>query len=145
MRTVTAVLALALLGGCASTSQDRGRLSATPTPTTSPTITNATFFLTVSNQSFQEPSVVLTVTIDGKSVIDRAFEVKGQHNFVGFPFELRPGKHTLLATAPSGTRRQASFEIPAAGKRYGVLFYWNDGQAVPYFSWQFQPTKPVFG
>jgi hypothetical protein len=145
MRLAIAILAVSLLGACASSPRQTAQAgSPTLAGTTSPDASNANFFLTISNQSFKESSVAISVVVDGARVVDQRFEVGNQHNFPSFSLDLDQGRHTLLALKSSGTKRQASFEIPANGKRYGVLFYWNDDQN-PYFSWQFQATPPAFG
>jgi len=47
----------------------------------------------VSNQSYLDDPVVLTVVIDGVDVLSQPFEVRNQHHFVRFPLRLGSG-HT---------------------------------------------------
>ena len=105
---------------------------------------HARFQLTISNQSFPQPRALIAVTVDGRRLVAQEFDVEGQHNFVGFGFDLTPGRHELVATGPFGATRKESFELPASGKRYGVLLYWNDGHEKPNFSWTFGPDQPAF-
>jgi len=60
------------------------------------------FILTVSNQSFDIDPVDIVVMIDNKTVIDKEFLVKFQHNYQTFEFDLTPGTHTLYAESLEG-------------------------------------------
>jgi hypothetical protein len=148
MKILGAVFAVLLFGACSSTGEVRSptlgvpRTTVSPAPTVDPV--RARFHLTVSNQSFREQRVTITVTIDGRRLIAQDFDVEGQHNFVGFAFDIGPGRHVLIATGASRTTHRETFELPASGKRYGVLQYWNEGTEAPYFSWSFHVEPPGF-
>jgi len=58
-------------------------------------IGNVTVHLYVSNQSFADPSVNLTVTIDGVEKFSKQCWVDDQHNWSHIEFELSKGKHTI--------------------------------------------------
>lgn len=103
----------------------------------------ADLLLYVSNQSFDEEQVDLTVVIDGLTVVDGEFDVAGQHNWVAFPLAMEPGDHELTATSDTGAERRESFRIPRQGKRYAVLDHWGeDGSAE--LTWLFQREPVAF-
>ena len=58
--------------------------------------------LMVSNQSYLDDPVTLTVVIDGFRVLSQPFEVRNQHHFVRFPLRLAPGTHELTAVSNTG-------------------------------------------
>lgn len=145
-----AVVMALLLGACTSTPAPPAAPSLGIAPSTvspAPTVeaSRATFHLTVSNQSFREQRVAITVTIDGRRLIAQDFDVEGQHNFVDFAFDFPSGRHVLVATATQRTTHEVTFDLPPSGKRYGVLQYWNEGAEAPYFTWSFRAEPPVFG
>lgn len=105
----------------------------------------ATFFLTVSNQSFQRPSVHIAVEIDGERVVAQLFEVGGQHNFVGFALALAPGEHTIEATAAGEHLAVESFELEAGDPDYGTVFFWADEETDPFVDLQILEEPPGFG
>jgi hypothetical protein len=77
----------------------------------------ADLHLWVSNQSFEEPSVVVTITIDGVEIVSQRFEVESQHNWILFP-------------------------LPEQERRYVVVNYWTyPGRA---FSWHIESTPVGF-
>ena len=139
MRLVAAILATALLGACGSTSpqQAKGIPSLLPSPSKS-------FNLTVSNQSFRDPKAKISVTIDGRTVVDQGFDVGSQHTFVAFPVDLVSGRHELVAIGPEANYT-TNFDLPAKGTRYGVLLYWNYPDETPHFTWDFKSEPPAFG
>jgi hypothetical protein len=49
-----------------------------------------TFTVYVSNQSFARPTVDIALTLDGTLRVVQDFEVKGQHNWIPFTFDLAP-------------------------------------------------------
>lgn len=51
--------------------------------------------LAITNQSFDDPDVDLTVTADGEQVVARSFPVEGQHTQTFFGLDLPPGEHTV--------------------------------------------------
>ncbi|GAB3264396.1 hypothetical protein [Arthrobacter pigmenti] len=97
--------------------------------------------LYVSNQSFDDEDVRITVTIDGVTVVDGDFHVEDQHNWVSFPLRLRSGVHEITAETNSGATLRKSFEVPRGKTRYAVIDHWTeDGSAD--LTWLFQ-RQPV--
>lgn len=102
---------------------------------------DADLVLYVSNQSFEDGDVGLKLTVDGVTVVDGEFHVKGQRNWILFPLDLLPGRHTLSAESDSGASLTESFEVPGDEPRYAVVDYWTEGDE-PEFTWNFQ-REPV--
>ncbi len=106
---------------------------------------NATLHLWVSNQSFTDDPVVVTVSIDGVQLIDQPFDVEGQHNWVLFPIEVAPGRHLVTVESGTGAQLERQFTLPDDGRRYAVIDYWNyprDGGK--HFTWRIQLTPVAF-
>ncbi len=81
--------------------------------------------LWVSNQSFEDDPVAITVEIDGVQVVDGSFEVGGQHNWFSFMIDgLEPGEHTLIATSDTGATFAATFTLPPGEPLWMVVDYW---------------------
>jgi hypothetical protein len=99
---------MALLGiGC----------STTPTDTPEPNLV-----LLVTNQSFDNPLVDITVAIDGNQVVSQDFAVGNQHNFKVLELCLPKGSHTLKADSVTGEASMTkAFELPS--KRWILLWY----------------------
>jgi hypothetical protein len=85
---------------------------------------DADLFLWVSNQSFQDASVGLKVSIDDTAIVDQRFEVQGQHNWVLFPVTVPPGDHALNVVSDTGAQLKQAFTLPTQGRRYAVIDYW---------------------
>ncbi len=60
------------------------------------------FVLTISNQSFDVDPVDIHVKLDNKTVVNKEFFVKGQHNYQTFEFTLDSGLHTISAKTTKG-------------------------------------------
>lgn len=138
-----ALVALAMVGtGCGTEAESR---AASPTASTVP-LDQANFQLTVSNQSFVRPSVLVEVTIDGRPVISERFPVGGQHNFVNFALALEPGKHTLTVSTAEGDgiSVDGGFVIPENGRHYASVLYLEEDNAQPYFRLQFTEQPQGF-
>ncbi|MFG1870767.1 hypothetical protein [Micromonospora arborensis] len=105
----------------------------------------ADLHLWVSNQSFRDDPVVLTVSIDGTAIVDRHFAVEGQHNFVLFPVRVPPGSHVVRVVAGTGVDFEERFTMPEAGRRYAAIGYVNavddGGRAI---DWIFRSTPIAF-
>lgn len=102
--------------------------------------------LFVSNQSFEDDEVLVSVTIDGVELIARTFDVEGQHNWVLFSVELPPGRHDLEVTSDTGATLTETFRTPRSGVRHAVVDYWyyaDDAQG-RYFEWRIQDEPPAF-
>jgi hypothetical protein len=82
------------------------------------------FTLLISNQSFADSTVAITITLDGETVIDQDFDVDGQHNWVEFTPAVEPGDHTITATSSTGAEFSADFNLPEDEPRWAVIDYW---------------------
>ncbi len=83
--------------------------------------------LWVSNQSFDDDPVSVTIRVDGEVVVDDSFAVGGQHNWVSFDIAgLSSGPHELVAESDSGARTDGSFTLPDGESRWLVADYWYD-------------------
>jgi hypothetical protein len=101
----------------------------------------ADLMLFVSNQSFDEEQVRLTVAVDGVPVVDGDFHVEGQHNWVGFPLSLSPGVHQITAESDTGATLSESFRVPGNKPRYAVIDHRGDDDSAE-LSWLFQ-RQPI--
>ncbi len=85
--------------------------------------------LFVSNQSYRDSEVDITVTLDGETIIDRDFNVGDQHNYIEHRIRLDAGRHTLHAatTTLDGEEVELSedFTIDPDQQRYAALDYWH--------------------
>lgn len=81
--------------------------------------------LWVSNQSFDDDPVAITVEIDGEVVVEDVFAVEGQHNWFSFMIDgLEPGEHTITAISDTGVDFAGTFTLPVDEARWMVLDYW---------------------
>lgn len=106
----------------------------------------APFTLTVSNQSFDHPSVGIRVTIDGEVIVEEDFPVEDQHRFVEFAPDVGPGAHTLHAVSGTGAELTFEFTTEDGVSLWAVLDYWfhhEEGQA--HFTVQTHEEQPGFG
>ncbi|GGO08343.1 hypothetical protein GCM10011576_13670 [Micromonospora parathelypteridis] len=105
----------------------------------------ADLHLWVSNQSFRDDPVVLTVSIDGTEIVDQRFTVGSQHNFVLFPVKVPPGGHVVRVVSGTGVDFQERFTMPEGGRRYAAIGYVNAvddrGRAI---DWFFRSTPIAF-
>ncbi len=101
--------------------------------------------LWVSNQSVEDGSVGITITVDGVPVVDHDFEVGSQHNWQLFPVALEPGRHTLHAESDTGAVREVAFRIPQGRQRHAVVDYWGEDDADgPSLTWLIQREPVAF-
>lgn len=89
---------------------------------------SANVVLWVSNQSFDDESVQITIKIDGRTVVDQGFDVEGQHNWIKFPLAADPGSHEFTVTSNTGARLVDKLLVPETGLRYGLVDYWWERQ-----------------
>jgi hypothetical protein len=82
------------------------------------------FTLSVSNQSFADDPVRITVLIDGQPAVDDLFAVGSQHNWVTYQLDIPAGTHEVAMASDTGVTATATFETPTTGQRYGVVNYW---------------------
>lgn len=83
--------------------------------------------LVISNQSFADPDVRLTVEIDGNVMVDRSFAVENQHSRHSYLFPLDPGEHQVTVRADTGATHQRIVTL-GPDRRFLYLNYWGDGQ-----------------
>lgn len=104
----------------------------------------ANLVLHASNQSFDDEKVRLTIAVDDVTVVDGAFHVADQHNWVTFPLSLAPGLHQVTAKSDSGATLSESFEVPPDQTRYALIDHWGEGESAD-LSWSFQRQPMGFG
>lgn len=80
--------------------------------------------LLVSNQSFADDPVRITISIDGDVVVDDEFSVGMQDNWIAFEVRLPPGNHELTMRSSTGVEADAEVLIPAGGHRWANVAYW---------------------
>jgi hypothetical protein len=85
-----------------------------------------TLQLYVSNQSFDDETVRIRVTVDGAEVVDQRFDVGSQHNWITFPLTLPAGTRRIEAVSDTGVTLSETVTIPASGTHYAVIDYWDD-------------------
>ncbi|CAA9379906.1 MAG: hypothetical protein AVDCRST_MAG32-1466 [uncultured Nocardioides sp.] len=106
----------------------------------------ANLVLYVSNQSFDDEEVRLTVEVDGVAVVDGDFHVGDQHNWITFPLEMSSGAHHVTAKADSGAQLSEAFQVPSDEVRFAVIDYWaKDDHDPREFSWFIQQEPIAFG
>ena len=103
----------------------------------------ADLVLHVSNQSFDDEEVRLTVRIDGFTVVDGDFHVEGQHNWVSFPLSLPSGAHEITAESDSAATLSESFKVPQDKKRYAVIDHWTE-HGTAELTWQLYRQPVAF-
>jgi hypothetical protein len=96
--------------------------AASPEPTTSDEQGRLTLF--VSNQSFTDDPVGITIRIDGDVVVEEEFPVKAQDNWIAFELRVPPGEHKLTMGSNTGVEADAALSIPAGGHRWASIAYW---------------------
>lgn len=84
----------------------------------------------VSNQSFDDPEVGLTVTVDGELMIERSFAVEGQHTYVSYRLPLEPGEHRVVARADTGATHERVVSL-GTERRYLAVSYWGGEPSSP--------------
>jgi hypothetical protein len=90
--------------------------------------------LYVSNQSFGVEHVRITISIDGREVVDETFDVEGQHNFVLFALPLEGSPHVLSARAAhSGLTFETQLVLP--GELWALLQFWQSDSEPATFTW----------
>ena len=146
-------LALGVLAGCgaqgAPVTKGQPTSTAAPSPTAEVRVVDekaADLQLWVSNQSFVDDPVRLTISIDGVELVERSFAVEGQHNWILFPVALAPGWHEVVAVSDTGAELRETFRVPRDGQRYAVLDYWNypDDKHGRHFTWMVQDEPVAF-
>lgn len=91
-------------------------------------------FLDVTNQSYDDPDVHITISVSGRPFVDQNFPVKGQHHIVGFALSLAPGEHELEVTSDTGVNQRVPVFVSEDEPVYLHLAYWDIGDEDPYFA-----------
>jgi hypothetical protein len=102
-------------------------------------------YLYISNQSFADPDVAISIMVDGKQVLSDTFDVRGQHHWVLFTLVLEKGAHTLTARAGG---HDADIDLAFTlddPPTWGVLNFWFDEENGPRFRFYVSDERPVFG
>lgn len=82
--------------------------------------------LWVSNQSFEDDPVHLSVSIGDTLIIEDDFKVEGQHNWIAFDIRgLEPGVHPIRAESDTGAHYAGEFTVLDHEPRWLVLDYWH--------------------
>lgn len=77
----------------------------------------------VSNQSFDDPDVELTASLNGVALFHQSFAVEGQHTVTLFGVDVPAGEHTLTVVSDSGAEVEQAFTLPAGEQRWLVVNY----------------------
>lgn len=102
--------------------------------------------LTVSNQSYGDPDVHVTIEGDDETIVDGSFDVGNQHVFVGYEIDLPPGTHALRIASDSGAEATESIDVGTDGPTYVTVTYWGGGDGEPpSFNVQAGTERPGFG
>jgi hypothetical protein len=95
-------------------------------------------FVNVSNQSFDDPEVQVTISADGQVLLDESLPVEGQHHVVGSAHVLRPGERTLSVKSDSGAEHIIVISVSDAAPVHVFVAYWKDEAGDPYFQSEVQ-------
>src|SRR5687767_12976942 len=122
-----AVLLAFALSGCASS----------PDPPADADDEGANLHAYISNQSFDQSTADIRVTVDGKVLFDGEAEVEDQHNWIPRNTKLDAGSHLIEALErTTGTEGTETFTLPEGEERWVVVDYWSSegDDEGPYFS-----------
>jgi hypothetical protein len=84
----------------------------------------ASLTLLVSNQSFADDPVRITVRVDGAVVVDDDFFVGSQHNWRTFDLAVTPGDHLVSLTSDTDVEWETTLAVPGDGHRWAAAAYW---------------------
>ena len=87
--------------------------------------------LIISNQSFDDPAVDITVHAGGEAVVQGSFDVGGQHEYVSYDLALPVGPHDLRIESDSGAEYTESIDVESDGTTYVTASYWGGGDPGP--------------
>ena len=125
VRRVAAVALIAVATACSPSWRDD---NSAPVDIVADAAGTSDLTLWVSNQSYTDKNVDVTVALDGVAIIDRSFNVGDQHNYIEHRIQLDEGTHRLDAsTVIDGGKIELSeeFSIEAGQQRYAGLNYWH--------------------
>lgn len=89
---------------------------------------HSNFTLIISNQSRSKRIIQIKVDIDGKAAVNEEFDVKEQHTWLYFNYELTSGKHKIEAVSEDGVVINKVFEIKNDEKNWVLISYYNNGK-----------------
>lgn len=84
---------------------------------------DAPFTLLVTNQSFDDPDITVTVRVDDEEVLSQVVAVGNQHELVRLPLDLDPGEHTMVIDVDDRITTIDTFVIPANDPYFGLVMY----------------------
>ena len=90
-------------------------------------------YLDVSNQSFFDPDVHITIRGGAETYVDDSFPVEGQHHIVSYQLTLGAGTHHLTVSSDSGATEDLTVDVRDDGPTYVFLSYWADEGSRPWF------------
>ncbi|MEN8040769.1 MAG: hypothetical protein ABFR95_04630 [Actinomycetota bacterium] len=115
------------------------------TPPTTMVVTPPQINVFVSNQSYADPLIDVTIEIDGEVVVSDTFDVGNQHDWHEFAVELGLGEHTMIVTSGTGVREAATFTIEEDSPLFAVVAFWGAEEDLdPRFVITFTDTPPGF-
>lgn len=124
-RLVSVVLIVVFMAAC---SESAGNDNSAPVDITVTSEGTSDLTLWVSNQSYTDKNVDVTITLNGDIVIDRGFKVGDQHNYIEHRIRLDDGTHTINATTVIDGETvvlSEDFTIEPNQQRYAALSYWH--------------------
>ena len=90
------------------------------------------FAIYVSNQSFDIATVDVKIMIDDKIYISGDFEVRDQHEYVSYRFELVPGSHNIKVESEAGEAMyEGEFEIVDSARAVVEFWYYPETHSNP--------------
>lgn len=85
----------------------------------------ADLHLWISNQSFLDDPVVLTVEVDGVELTSRPLVMRNQHRLL-LPLQVPSGSHSISVVSDTGAQLRQEFTLSWwRGRRFAVIDYWN--------------------
>ncbi len=85
---------------------------------------NGNFTLYVSNQSYAIDTIDIQIYIDDMLAVNEDFEVKNQHNWKRFRFDLSKEEHVIVAKSTKGAAMlEQEFSITDSA-HWAVIDYW---------------------
>lgn len=124
---IVAVLLTILLAGCVA--PDEGLLAPER---------NVHFY--VSNQSFDQPTAHVRISVDGVVLFEEDLHVEDQHNWESFDARLEVGHHRLVATETT-SKAQYEGSLDVEDEHWVVVDYWT---GPPRFSASFHDQPVAF-
>jgi hypothetical protein len=106
--------------------------------------------LYISNQSFVDPQVDITVHFDGDGLFSHTLDVGNQPMWIETRIKAPAGLHEIVAISDTGAEIRATVEFEEGKPKYVVLNYWgaNEGgfdRDDPLFDLDISDTEPAVG